>query len=99
MYRSSRDRGRSQSRDLDVEGTSFGSALSTRPRKSAPTMVEQLEKTLAIKEEFESIELRVKILLDEFEDYDSKDVYSGNLDKIIPFEKREKAFRDALKVL
>ena len=66
---------------LDIEGTSFGSALSTKPKRSAPTMVEQLEKTLAIKEEFESIEMRVKILLDEFEEYDSIDIYSGDLDR------------------
>ena len=99
MFRSSSssrgNRSRSSSHatnyDLDIEGTSFGSALSTKPKRSAPTMVEQLEKTLAIKEEFESIEMRVKILLDEFEEYDSIDIYSGDLDRRIPIEKRDKS--------
>ena len=62
------------------------------------SFVDQLEKSLEIKEEFESIELRVKRLLADFDDFDSIDIYSGDLTKKIPSNMQEKAFRKALKL-
>ena len=82
--------------NLEVAGMSLNNSFSNNQSNSL-SFVDQLEKSLEIKEEFESIELRVKRLLADFDDFDSIDIYSGDLAKKIPPDMREKAFRKALK--
>ena len=82
--------------NLEVAGMSLNTSFSNNQSNSL-SFVDQLEKSLEIKEEFESIELRVKRLLADFDDFDSIDIYSGDLAKKIPPDMREKAFRKALK--
>ena len=55
--------------NLEIAGMSLNNTFSNSHSNSL-SFVDQLEKSLEIKEEFESIELRVKRLLADFDDFD-----------------------------
>ena len=95
--RSIRDPRASQAHEnLEVAGMSLNNTFSNSHSNSL-SFVDQLEKSLEIKEEFESIEPEQKRLLADFDDFDSIDIYSGDFAKKFS-DMREKAFRKALQL-